>query len=198
MASIVKRESGKAGGVISMLTELEGKRLLVLGGSAWVSIIKAFAEENGIYLVGVGNDPHSPLASLDEYYEIDSTDNEAMKRFIKEKNIDGVYLGSNETVIRHAAQYVNELGMPCYCTAEQWELLINKRTLKALWQKHGLPVAKAYSCSKGKPCDIEFPVIVKPEDGSGSAGITICHEERELAQALDFAKRNSPTGGGAY
>ena len=177
-----------------MCKDLEGKRLLVLGGSAWLSMIRAFAEEHHICLIGAGNDPSSPLASLDEYYEINSTDNEAMKRLILEKHIDGVYLGSHETVIRHATQYVNELGLPCYCTADQWDILTNKRKLKELWQKFDIPVAKAYSYSKGKPCDIPFPVIVKPEDGCGSVGITICHEEEELDDAIDFARKNSPSG----
>ena len=38
-----------------MYEELSGKRLLVLGGTAWADILFAFAEENNITLITTGN-----------------------------------------------------------------------------------------------------------------------------------------------
>lgn len=176
-----------------MFQELYGKRLLVLGGSAWISIIKAFADENNITIVTVGNDPNSPLSSLGEYYNIDSTDHQQMKQFIKEHNIDGVYIGSNETVIRHAVQYLSDLALPCYCNLKQWDSLMNKRSFKELCNKHDIPVAKRYLYSPQNTCQIVFPVIVKPADGCASEGITICNNTSELEKAYKFAYDNSPS-----
>lgn len=177
-----------------MFRELKGKRLLVLGGSAWLEIIKAFADENGIKLVSVGNDSHSPLASLEEYHNIDSTDHDAMKRFIIEAHIDGVYIGSNETVIRHAIQYLADLKMPHYCNVEQWDALMNKRSFKILCQKYNIPVTPSYNWKPDQKCDIYYPVIVKPSDGCASVGITICHNEADLLKGYKFAKENSSSG----
>ena len=70
-----------------------------------------------------------------EYYYVDSTDREGMKKLIKEKNIDGVYVGSHEGVIRQATQYLSELGLPCYCRLEQWDNLMNKRRFNELCQE---------------------------------------------------------------
>lgn len=176
-----------------MFKELRGKRLLVLGGSAWINIIKAFADENGIVLVTVGNNPKSPLSKLGEYHNVDSTDHEAMKCFIRDKQIDGVYIGSNETVIRNAIQYLAELGLPCYCTLNQWDSLMNKRKFKELCQKFEIPVAPKYDYSPEKPCEVEFPVITKPADGCASLGITICNSYSELENGYKFAFDNSPT-----
>ena len=176
-----------------MFQELNGKRLLVLGGSAWISIIKAFADENNITLVTVGNDPNSPLSLLGEYHNIDSTDHKQMKQFIKEYKIDGVYMGSNETVIRHAVQYLIELGMPCYCTLKQWNTLMNKRSFKELCIKHDIPVAKRYLYPPISNAQIDYPVIVKPADGCASEGITICNNQSELEKAYQFAYDNSPS-----
>lgn len=176
-----------------MLSELKGKRLLVLGGSAWIGIIKAFADENHISLITVGNDPASPLARVGEYHNIDSTNHDAMKRFIIDAKIDGVYMGSNETVIRHAVQYLAELGFPCYCTLTQWDTLMNKRNFKKLCQMFEIPVTPEYPYTPEEPCDIAFPVIVKPSDGCGSTGITICEQKEELMDAYRFACEKSPT-----
>lgn len=175
-----------------MFRELYGKRLLVLGGSAWGDIIKAFAKENQITIVTAGNNPKSQLAKMGEYHNIDSTDHEAMKKFIREYKIDGVYFGGEEAVIRHAIQYLAELQMPCYCTKEQWDALMNKRSFKELCQKFDIPVAPKYNYTMGAPCDFDFPVIVKPADGCASVGITICESEAQLSAAFKFAYENSP------
>lgn len=177
-----------------MFQELRNKRLLVLGGSAWIDIIRAFANENQIQLVTVGNDPKSLLASLGEYHNIDSTDHEQMKDFIKQFDIDGVYIGSNETVIRHALEYLDELNLPHYCTLKQWDSLMNKRSFKELCIKHGIPVSPSYQWKPSEPVTFDFPVIVKPADGCASVGITICDSEERLESAYQFALDNSPSG----
>lgn len=171
-----------------MFDELKDKRLLVLGGTAWADIIFSFAKENGIQLVTTGKNPNK---RFDEYYYVDSTDREGMKKLITEKKIDGVYVGSHEGVIRHATQYLAELGLPCYCTLKQWDSLMNKRCFKELCQKFDIPVAPKYDWTPTNPCSIEYPVIVKPADGCASAGIMICNNEDELRDGYKFAYENS-------
>ncbi|MBP5432984.1 hypothetical protein [Ruminococcus sp.] len=173
-----------------MFEELKGKRLLVLGGTAWADIIFNFADENDIHLLTTGKNPNK---MFDEYYYVDSTDNEGMKTLIREKNIDGVYVGSHEGVIRHATKYLAELGLPCYCTFQQWDNLMNKRKFKELCQKFDIPVAPKYEWFPETPCEIQFPVIVKPADGCASVGIKICHNEAELREGYQLAYDNSDT-----
>ncbi|WP_028520043.1 hypothetical protein [Ruminococcus flavefaciens] len=171
-----------------MFDELKGKRLLVLGGTAWADILFAFAAENDIQLVTTGKNPNKKFK---EYYFVDSTDHEGMKNLIKEKNIDGVYVGSHEGVIRQATQYLAELGLPCYCTLQQWDTLMNKRKFKELCQKFDIPVAPKYNWSPDSPCEIQFPVIVKPADGCASVGIKICHNETDLKEGYQLAYDHS-------
>lgn len=171
-----------------MYAELKGKRLLVLGGTAWADILFAFAKENGISLLTTGKIPNK---IFDEYYYVDSTDHEGMKQLIKDKNVDGVYIGSNEDVIRQATQYLAELGMPCYCTLNQWDTLMNKRKFKELCEKFDIPVAPKYSWTPENPCEIQFPVITKPVDGCASLGIKICHNENDLREGYRLAYENS-------
>ena len=173
-----------------MIDELNGKRLLVLGGTAWSDIIFAFAKENNINLITTGKEPNKKFP---EYYYVDSTDHDGMKHLIKEKNIDGVYVGSHEGVIRQAIQYLSELGMPCYCTLNQWDTLMNKRKFKELCLKFDLPVASKYDWTPANPCDIQYPVITKPADGCASVGIKICHNEKELNDGYRLSFEHSPS-----
>ena len=130
---------------------------------------------------------------FDEYYYVDSTDAEAMKQLIRDKKIDGVYMGSHEGVIREATQYLAELNMPCYCTLNQWDTLMNKRKFKDLCQKFDIPVVDAYDWSPENPSKIDFPVVTKPTDGCASVGIKICNTVEELKEGYCFALENSPS-----
>lgn len=170
---------------------LKGKRLLVLGGSMWKDSIKKFAKENGIFIISAGLYPAGIDEIADEVYRIDTIDAAIMKPFILEHKIDGVYLGGSELIIGGACSYINELGLPCYCTKQQWDYLQDKSEFKSLCIKHGLPCVPRYNINDTK---IEFPVITKPTDGCGSNGFSVCRDAEELRMGYEFAKKASPTG----
>jgi phosphoribosylamine-glycine ligase len=128
-----------------MKKNLANKRLLLLGGSLWKKAIQDFAQEQGIILIATGNNHNAGIFEIaDECYDVDSTNTEAMKQLIREKRIDGVYMGGSESVISTACGYLQELGLPCYCTREQWEYLQNKEHFKRLCIEYGLPVVPKY------------------------------------------------------
>lgn len=180
------------------MNELKGKRLLLLGSNVWREIIKRFADEYDITLLFAGNNPGHLGKMVDEVYNVNSIDHEAMKEFIKTHNVDGVYMGGSELVISHACQYLNEIGMPCYCTKEQWDYLQDKGQFKELCIKNGLPVVPRYMIDpeniKGSVPAEAYPVITKPTDGSGSNGFSVCHNPEELVKGYKIASENSYTG----
>lgn len=181
----------------NLAIELKGKRLLLLGGRLWMKAISDFCRENGIVIVTAGNIPSSKINRIaDEYYNIDSTDSTAMKKLIKEKHIDGVYLGGSEPVITAAVAYVNDLGLPCYCNQWQWECLQNKSKFKQLCLENGLPVAPRfdYETLLRQESVKEFPVVIKPVDGSGSKGFSVCKNKEALKKGYMYAVEASFTG----
>ena len=180
------------------MEELKGKRLLLLGSNVWRDIIKRFADEYGVTLVFAGNNTGHLGEIVDEVYNVNSIDHDAMKTFIKTHEVDGVYMGGSELVISHACQYLNELHLPCYCTKEQWECLQDKGKFKELCVKNGLPVVPRYVISKnhiseGVPQEA-YPVITKPTDGSGSNGFSVCHNAKELEEGYRVASACSYSG----
>ena len=179
------------------MNTLKGKRLLILGGSMWKETIRKYADEQGIILIATGNNMNAGIFEIaDEKYNINSIDAPAMKQFIREKKIDGVYLGGSEVVISNACTYLEELNLPCYTTKRQWEFLANKANLKDLYVKYGIPVAKRYYVDENSIVDgcVDFPVITKPVDGSGSNGFSVCRNIEELRAGYARAKEASFDG----
>ena len=134
---------------IEIKNKLQGKRLLILGGSLWKEAIKKIADTYKITLIATGNDQSAGIFEIaDEKYSVNSIDSAAMKSLIKDKKIDGIYMGGSETVISYACQYLNDIGKPCYCTKKQWDDLQNKTLFKELCIKHGLPVAGRFNSTE--------------------------------------------------
>lgn len=168
------------------------KRLLLLGSNLWKEEIKHLAEEFDAYLIFAGLYPGALDSIANEYYRIDTTDPSVMIPFIKEHNIDGVFMGGNEFIISKSCDYINKLGYPCYCTKDQWELLQDKQSFKDLCKKYKVPTVPEF----GMDCVLsehDFPVIVKPTDGSGSRGISVCFNSEEYEKARMKALEDSPS-----
>lgn len=166
----------------------------------WKDAIKRFAEEHRITLIATGNNRNAGIFEIaDECYDVNSTDADAMKRLIREKAVDGVYMGGSEPVISSACRYLEELGMPCYCTKEQWEFLQDKARFKGLCERFGLPVVPRFTFDftenlEGQVRPEDFPLITKPTDGCGSSGFSVSTNIQELERGYDIAKAASPTG----
>lgn len=174
------------------MDSLKGKRLLLLGSNFWKDDLKQFAKENGIYLIFAGLYPGVLDTIADEHYRIDTTDPSVMIPFIKEHDIDGVFMGGSELIISKSCDYINQLGYPCYCTKHQWDLLQDKKAFKDLCKKYNVPTVPEYGIDD-KLSEKDFPVIVKPVDGSGSRGITVCHTQDEFEKAKEKALEDSPS-----
>lgn len=175
------------------MRNIKNKRLLLLGGSLWKNEIKNYAIQNEITLIAAGNNTQSGIFEIaDESYKIDSTNIKAMRELLIKKNIDGVYLGGSDAVIAAASIYVNDIGLPCYCTNKQWNILNDKSQLKALFSRFELPVVKNYNVESVKITeDIKYPVITKPADGNGSQGFSVCYTEAELIEGYEKARKCS-------
>lgn len=174
------------------MNSLQGKRLLLLGSNLWKDSIKQYAQTNGIYLIFAGLYP-GPLDEIaDESYRIDSTDSSVMIPFIKEHDIDGIFMGGSELIISKACEYINHLGYPCYCTKEQWDILQNKKIFKEVCRKYRVPTVPEYGVEDSL-LSKDYPVIVKPIDSCGSRGINICYDGSQFIEAKQKALDASPS-----
>lgn len=177
---------------------LEGKRLLILGGSRISCEIVRHAKNMGI-VTGVTDwyelDRSPAKQMADEVYYVSTSDIDAMVSLIKEKNFDGVITGFTDSVLPYYAEMCEKADIPAYGAKEQFEIFIDKQKYKKLMRDFNVPTIPEYEIDfedfNITTEEIVYPVIVKPSESSGARGITVCYSKDELKGAVDLATRTS-------
>jgi biotin carboxylase len=173
-----------------MINNIIGKRLLVMDRTALAACAVKRAKELGLYVIVANfyktkDSPSKQVA--DEAIDIDISNIDAMLELIEEKKIDGIFVGWTDSHLPFYAEICRRAGLPCCGTTEQFDTLSNdKRKFKECCKKYGVPVPKDYKLSMEFRLEdlatIDYPVIVKPADESGSRGIRKCANESELRE----------------
>ena len=184
-----------------MKAKYAGKILLFLDGSKLGVLAIEKAKSWGIKTVVANKYPVETDAgkqSCDMPVDIDFSDVNAMEKLIRDEKIDGVMAGWTDSHLPKYAAICKKVGFPSYGTKEQFELFTQKTLYKKLLQKYEIPVVEGYDITDDFKPDIlstiQYPVLVKPSDGSGSRGIKVCYNESELREGFKFAKQYSETG----
>lgn len=175
---------------------LQGKKLLILGGTYASYNLVQLAKEMGIYTV-VTDYYDSGMAKdiADETVAISTTDTKKLCAFIKANNIDGVFCGPSEFNIRNMIQLCEASGMPCYTTIDQWNKCANKDEFTQYCREYSVDVPEEYEIHDGIRDEelemIDYPIIIKPVDGSSSVGISVCRKKEQVIPAYQKAMATS-------
>lgn len=172
---------------------LEGKTLLVLDGSQKAIEIVENAQNMGLRVIIT--DYNSPTASpaklfADEYFNVSVSDVEAVVELIREQNVSGVLPGFSDRWLPTYAKICQAAGLPAYATPEQLELFTDKNRYKKLLQQFEIPTVQGFDVEQARRGGIaseNYPLIIKPADGSGSRGISICNTFEQLSAGLSVA-----------
>ncbi len=175
------------------------KKLLLLGGSAQQIIAIITAKQMGLYTVLCDYLPDNPgQYHADKYYQISTTDKEAVLKIAREEEIDGILAYASDPAAPTAAFVAEKLGLPGN-PYESVEILCNKDRFRQFLSEHGFntPLAKGYDSIASAIDDIQsncftFPLIVKPVDSSGSKGVSRIdgteNIEDKLICAMSFSR----------
>ncbi len=170
--------------------QLNSKKLLILGGKPIASCdIVNYAKKIGVYTIVTDNlsDEESPAKQIaDESWEISTADIDKLQSLVIQHKIDAVFTGAHEFNIRKTMELAKRCSLPFYASEEQMEITSIKSIYKKLFKKFDLPVVPEYQMDN--MMNINYPVIVKPIDGSGGYGISICNTNEELKAGIEHAK----------
>ena len=175
------------------------EKLLVLGGTyASYDVVKT-AKEMGVYTIAADYYEHGAAKEIaDEAVLISTTDIEGLSRFVKEKGVDGVFCGPSEFNIRNMIRLTEATGLPCYTSMEIWDRCARKDSFKAYCRQYGVDTPEEYhidpAMSEEELEKIDYPIIIKPVDGSSSVGISVCMTKEDVFTAYRKAKDASLTG----
>lgn len=173
-------------------------KILLLGTSlASIEIVQT-AKEMGCYIIVTDNlDPERSNAKklADEYWMISTDELDLLEKKCREEKVNAVFAGVSEFNLDRVKELTGRLGLPCYIEDAAWKYARDKSAFKKKCREIGIPVVEEYSVSDPplpeELAAIEYPVVVKPVDGSGNKGLSLCKNEEELIAGCKKARENS-------
>ncbi len=169
------------------------KKLMIMGaGTYQVPLIKA-AKEMGIYTIAVSIPGKYPgFAFADEVLHINTVDSEAVLEAAKEKKIDGICTAGTDVAVMTIGRVNDALGL-CGISYESAKLACDKVLMKQCYEANGVRTARYRKVYFNEDVEqkiegLEYPLIVKIVDSSGSRGITRVDRPKDLQAAIRNAQ----------
>ncbi len=180
------------------MKELEGKKLLVLGGFNLACVIVRHAQAMGAYVVVADYNENAMAKGVaDKFALVSATDVDALVELCKRERIDGVTTGFVDILLKPCYEVCQRLGFPYYVTPKMLAMSTNKVDFKKTCNQYGVPVPQTYFIGATIPDEVYekvcYPVFVKPLDASGSRGAGICYNKDELKKQVEIASGFSVT-----
>ena len=177
------------------------QKILMLGTSLGSVEIVETAREMGCYTIVTDNlDPELSHAKkvADEYWMISTNELDLLEAKCIEEEVSAVFAGISEYNLDRVKELTSRLGLPCYIEDAAWKYARDKSAFKKKCREIGIPIVEEYTVSDPPQHEelavIEYPVVVKPVDGTGNKGLSICTNEAELIAGCKKARENSVKG----
>ena len=182
-----------------MYEHLKGKTLLVMDRTALAACAVNRARELGVRSVAANFYPYEDSPSkqaADIAVDADISDIDGMVELVKKYEVDGIFIGWTDSHLPFYAEICRRTGLPCSGTAEQFRTMSNdKKEFKKACLANGVPTIPSYlidmSFRREDLDKLEYPVVVKPADGSGGRGVERCDSEEELIRKYTALYRSS-------
>lgn len=172
------------------------KRILFLGaGDDQVPAIQ-YAKEEGYYVITCDYLPNNPGHQYgDEYYNVNTTDKEAVLRLAKNLDLDAVLSYGTDANAPTQAYVCEHLGLSTN-PYDSVFLLTRKDKFRLFLKENSFYVPKSnnfesYEVLSKAIADYQFPIIIKPVDSSGSNGISKVNNLEQLHDAYEKALQYS-------
>ena len=148
----------------------------MLGGSLYQVYAIKEAVKMGYYVITCDYLPNNPGHQYaHEYYNVSTTDKEAVYELAKRLQVDGVVAYASDPAAPTAAYVCEKLGLPT-SPYNSVEILSQKDLFRRYLSEHNFNVPKYVGCSSYPEAleqikNLTLPVMIKPVDSSGSKGI---------------------------
>ena len=175
------------------------KKILIIGAGFLQDFVIQKSVKMGYETLAVDADPNAiGFKHASKYKVINIVDKEACLEYAMEEQIDGVLTAATDYGVLTVSYIAEKMHLPGlnYISAE---LIKNKyKVRKCLYENHVDDTEKAYEINsetdlKSLSQELEYPVIVKPCDGSGSRGISRVDNADDLITACQYAMEGSIT-----
>lgn len=172
------------------------KKIAIIGASYLQEPLVRKAKEMGLYTICFAWREGATCAEIcDKFYPISIVEKEEILTICKNENVDGICTIASDVAAPTVAYVANKMGL----VGNDYEAAMranNKYLMRNAFIKAGVPCPKYIMVSEstfhkneesGSIHDVQFPVIVKPSDRSGSLGVTKVEVPEELYPAIEKA-----------
>lgn len=170
------------------------KKLVVIGASDFQNQLILKAKERGmethVFAFRVGDVGEK---TADYFYPISITEKEQILEKCKEIQPGGIISIASDLAAITVNYVAEKLGLPGN-GIESSLIATNKYLMRKAFERKGDPSPKNYrsdEINEDTIAKLQFPLIVKPVDRSGSRGITKINSVNELADAIKVAEQVS-------
>lgn len=167
---------------------MDKKSVLVFGlGELQISIITR-AKAMGLFVVGI--DPFEDAVAkdyCDAFEVVGGQDFEGTVAVAKKYNVSAIVTAATDKPLVMMARVAKELKLP-FCSKEAAEWSTDKFQMKQRFLEGGVPCARGRLIHNSEEAqELNFPLICKPRDNSGSRGVKLCRDLSELDSCIKEA-----------
>lgn len=169
------------------------KKLMIMGAGIYqVPLIKR-AKAMGIHTIAVSIPGNYPgFAVADEICHINTVDYEAVLKVAREKQIDGIVTAGTDVAVITIGKVCDEMGLTGL-SFEAAKIASDKMLMKECYEANGVRTARFRKVRfeddlKEAIRDLEYPLIFKAVDSSGSRGITRVNKPEDIEAAVAAVK----------
>lgn len=172
------------------------KKILLLGGSAHQIPAIDYAKEQGYYTVLCDFLPDNPGQYFsDIFYCVSTTDKNAVLEVAKKEKIDGIVSYASDPAAPIAAYVAEKMDLPTN-PYKSVEVLAFKDKFREFLKNNNFNYPDAKSFNNYEDVEqfinlVQFPVIVKPIDSSGSKGVNKAETKKGLKEVFKTALAQS-------
>jgi len=179
-----------------MSKKMTKKKIILLGGAYPQIPIIIESKKQGYHVITCDYLPENPGHKLaDQYYNISTTDFEGILSLAKKEQPELVVAYASDPAAPTAAYVSEMLGLPGN-SYQSVKLLSEKDLYRNFLLQNGFNTPNYVSIIEtdrliDKVKNLELPIIIKPTDSSGSKGISIVNDLKNLSETVDRAYKFS-------
>lgn len=170
----------------------KGKSILVFGGgSLQISIIK-LCKQLGLKTIVIDPDCKAEGQKFADSFEvIDGNDFEGTCRIVEKYNIKAIITAATDKPLVMMARIAEKYSFPFF-PVETAISSTDKYKMKQIFRKNNIPCAQGILINHIVE-NLNYPLILKPRDNSGSRGVIYCKNKNDAENAIHEVKQHTNT-----
>ena len=176
------------------------KKLLIIGASVLQLPAILKAKEMGFYTAVADYNPQAiGIPYADEYFNVSTIDADGVTACAEKFRPDGIFTLATDMPMRSIAAAAKALSLPAISPETAIKATDKGEMIKA-FEAAGVEHPWYFILSSPEELEavlpqIDYPCISKPTDNSGSRGVMLIHNEKELRDAIRYSSENGRSGG---